>query len=318
MASFRDAFSWELGSVVEEVIVGAGPCGELRMPSYLEANGWRFPGTGEFQCFDRRALASLAQAAREAGHPEWGTSGPHDAGEYNSSPEQTGFFSSNGSWNTDYGRCGGACGRCCGGDESVGRERDGVADGSAGMWGAARRQPRAAPPHGPCLKAGCGCTARCSVPGAAASRASGGRGSGSPARGSRGVAEGRARFPQVLPVLVLGLAAAARRAAAQHSQPGVRGEAARRRARACGERGVRPSGEHQAQQPERLRCGALHWAAELRRLGVALTNRSVATRRASCRGCWAATQRPAPRLCRTASPPPRCSTASATGSSRCR
>ncbi|KAG2493073.1 hypothetical protein HYH03_008736 [Edaphochlamys debaryana] len=104
MVSFRDNFSQELGSVVDEVVVGAGPCGELRLPSYVEANGWRFPGAGEFQCYDRRALASLAQAAREAGHPEWGYTGPHDAGEYNSTPEHTGFFAHNGSWNTPYGR----------------------------------------------------------------------------------------------------------------------------------------------------------------------------------------------------------------------
>ncbi|PNH02836.1 Beta-amylase 3, chloroplastic [Tetrabaena socialis] len=94
----------ELGTVIDEVVIGAGPCGELRLPSYVEANGWRFPGAGEFQCYDRRALASLAQAAREAGHPEWGYTGPHDAGEYNSTPELTGFFSQNGSWNTPYGR----------------------------------------------------------------------------------------------------------------------------------------------------------------------------------------------------------------------
>ncbi len=90
--------------MIDEVVVGTGPCGELRLPSYVEANGWRFPGAGEFQCYDRRALASLAQAAREAGHPEWGYTGPHDAGEYNSTPEHTGFFSHNGSWNTPYGR----------------------------------------------------------------------------------------------------------------------------------------------------------------------------------------------------------------------
>ncbi|GIM06522.1 hypothetical protein Vretimale_10821 [Volvox reticuliferus] len=104
MISLRENFSQELGTVIDEVIVGAGPCGELRLPSYVEANGWRFPGAGEFQCYDRRALASLAQAAREAGHPEWGYTGPHDAGEYNSIPEHTGFFSQNGSWNTPYGR----------------------------------------------------------------------------------------------------------------------------------------------------------------------------------------------------------------------
>lgn len=44
MRAFRDAFAVELGGLVEEVVVGAGPCGELRFPSYPEANGWRFPG----------------------------------------------------------------------------------------------------------------------------------------------------------------------------------------------------------------------------------------------------------------------------------
>ena len=42
---------------------------------------------GELQCYDRRALASLAQAAQEKGHPEWGYTGPHDAGMYTSTPE---------------------------------------------------------------------------------------------------------------------------------------------------------------------------------------------------------------------------------------
>lgn len=42
---------------------------------------------GEFQCYDRRALASLAESALKAGHPEWGYTGPHDSGEYNSYPE---------------------------------------------------------------------------------------------------------------------------------------------------------------------------------------------------------------------------------------
>ena len=44
MRAFRDAFRGLLGGLVEEVVVGAGPCGELRFPSYPEANGWRFPG----------------------------------------------------------------------------------------------------------------------------------------------------------------------------------------------------------------------------------------------------------------------------------
>ena len=46
-----------------------------------------FMQIGELQCYDRRALASLAQAAQEKGHPEWGYTGPHDAGTYTSTPE---------------------------------------------------------------------------------------------------------------------------------------------------------------------------------------------------------------------------------------
>jgi hypothetical protein len=75
-------------------------CCCCRYPSYVEANGWRFPGVGEFQCYDRRALASLAAAAAAAGRPEWGYAGPHDSGGYNSSPGDTGFFAPGGSWDT--------------------------------------------------------------------------------------------------------------------------------------------------------------------------------------------------------------------------
>ena len=52
--------------------MGLGPAGELRYPSYPEGDGrWRFPGVGEFQCFDAYMLADLAAAAEAAGHPEW-------------------------------------------------------------------------------------------------------------------------------------------------------------------------------------------------------------------------------------------------------
>eukprot|EP00803_Ostreobium_quekettii_P005528 evm.model.scf_1360EXC.4 EVM.evm.TU.scf_1360EXC.4 scf_1360EXC:29335-34456(-) len=104
MMSFRDTFYNDIGSLVTEVVVGAGPCGELRYPSYMEANGWRFPGVGEFQCYDRRALASLANAAAACGHPEWGNGGPHDSGHYNNSPEEAPFFAAHGSWDTPYGQ----------------------------------------------------------------------------------------------------------------------------------------------------------------------------------------------------------------------
>lgn len=105
MRAFRDEFVHELGPIIEEVVIGCGPCGELRYPSYPEPNGWRFPGIGEFQCFDRRSLASLAQAAMSVGHPEWGASGPMDAGSYNSNPDETVFFRGwDGGWQSPYGR----------------------------------------------------------------------------------------------------------------------------------------------------------------------------------------------------------------------
>ncbi|KAK9800195.1 hypothetical protein WJX73_007313 [Symbiochloris irregularis] len=105
MRNFRDAFLDDIGTSITEIVIGSGPCGELRYPAYVEANGWRFPGVGEFQCYDRRAMASLAAAAHSFGHPEWGYSGPHDAGSYSSNPEDTGFFCRwNGQWETPYGR----------------------------------------------------------------------------------------------------------------------------------------------------------------------------------------------------------------------
>lgn len=39
--------------------MGMGPCGELRYPAYPESNGtWRFPGIGEFQCYDKVILGN--------------------------------------------------------------------------------------------------------------------------------------------------------------------------------------------------------------------------------------------------------------------
>lgn len=110
MISFRNTFKAELGTTLTEVAVGCGPCGELRYPAYPEnkfaqrASQWTFPGIGEFQCYDQRALVSLARAASEAGHIEWGGSGPHDTGGYNNLPFETGFFRyDGGSWDSDYG-----------------------------------------------------------------------------------------------------------------------------------------------------------------------------------------------------------------------
>ena len=92
MSSFRAVFAPKLGTTITEVLVGCGPCGELRFPAYAMSRGWNFPGVGEFQCYDRRALDSLAAAAAAGDAPEWGKGGPHDAGSYNSQPDETGFF----------------------------------------------------------------------------------------------------------------------------------------------------------------------------------------------------------------------------------
>lgn len=48
--------------------------------------------------------ASLQASAVAAGQSEWGKGGPHDAGQYNQFPEDTGFFKREGTWNTDYGK----------------------------------------------------------------------------------------------------------------------------------------------------------------------------------------------------------------------
>lgn len=47
--------------------------------------------------------ASLEASAVAIGKKEWGIDGPHDSGQYNQFPEDTGFFKRNGTWNTEYG-----------------------------------------------------------------------------------------------------------------------------------------------------------------------------------------------------------------------
>ncbi|KAH7443748.1 hypothetical protein KP509_02G049300 [Ceratopteris richardii] len=104
MRSFRDTFKEFLGDCIIEIQVGMGPAGELRYPSYPESNGtWRFPGIGEFQCYDKYMLSSLRAAANGIGKPEWGHGGPCDSGCYNNWPEDTDFFRRDGGWNSPYG-----------------------------------------------------------------------------------------------------------------------------------------------------------------------------------------------------------------------
>ncbi|KAK6130504.1 hypothetical protein DH2020_035762 [Rehmannia glutinosa] len=105
MRAFRDTFEHLLGDTIVEIQVGMGPAGELRYPSYPEQNGtWRFPGIGAFQCYDKYMISSLKAAAESIGKPEWGHTGPTDAGHYNNWPEDTNFFrKEGGGWDGPYG-----------------------------------------------------------------------------------------------------------------------------------------------------------------------------------------------------------------------
>ncbi|XAR70578.1 Beta-amylase [Bertholletia excelsa] len=105
MTSFCKRFKDYLGEVIVEIQVGMGPCGELRYPSYPESNGtWRFPGIGEFQCYDKYMRASLQASAEAIGKMDWGRTGPHDSGQYSQFPEDTTFFRKAGTWRTEYGQ----------------------------------------------------------------------------------------------------------------------------------------------------------------------------------------------------------------------
>ena len=57
------------GETIVELTIGMGPAGELRYPSYPEGidNGWRFPGIGEFTCYDNYMLDDLRRAAEAVG-----------------------------------------------------------------------------------------------------------------------------------------------------------------------------------------------------------------------------------------------------------
>lgn len=102
MKSFKENMSdfLEAGTIVD-IEVGTGPAGELRYPSYPETQGWVFPGIGEFQCYDKYMAEDFKKAATEAGHPEWEL--PTNAGEYNDTPEETGFFKKNGTYKSEEG-----------------------------------------------------------------------------------------------------------------------------------------------------------------------------------------------------------------------
>lgn len=104
MRSFRQEFNdfFEAGTITE-IEVGLGACGELRYPSYPESHGWKYPGVGQFQCYDKYLRKDLQLAAEKRGHAEWGHP-PEGAGTYNSSPQETVFFRDGGDFDSYYGR----------------------------------------------------------------------------------------------------------------------------------------------------------------------------------------------------------------------
>lgn len=105
MVSFIDKFQPLMGNPIQEITIGLGPSGELRYPAHPFSDGrWKFPGIGEFQCYDKYMMADLKQAAFQAGKPDWGYAGPHDAGSYNSFPFGEPFFKEGqGTFLSDYG-----------------------------------------------------------------------------------------------------------------------------------------------------------------------------------------------------------------------
>lgn len=97
---FNDLFTEGLITAIE---IGLGPSGELKYPSFSERLGWRYPGIGEFQCYDKYSQQNLRKAAKLRGHSFW-AKGPDNAGQYNSRPHETGFFCERGDYDSYFGR----------------------------------------------------------------------------------------------------------------------------------------------------------------------------------------------------------------------
>ncbi|KAJ4835099.1 Inactive beta-amylase 4, chloroplastic [Turnera subulata] len=104
ITSFVNKFESFIGITIEEISIGLGPSGELRYPAHPASDGrWKFPGIGEFQCYDK--MEDLKMAACQEGKPQWGERGPQNAGCYNSHPTGVPFFEEGQeSFLSDYGR----------------------------------------------------------------------------------------------------------------------------------------------------------------------------------------------------------------------
>ncbi|XP_060197902.1 beta-amylase-like [Lycium barbarum] len=103
MTSFKEnMLDLLVAGAIIDIEVGLGPAGELRYPSYPQTQGWKFPGIGEFQCYDKYMREDFRETADKAGEPKFNL--PGDAGTYNDTPDKTGFFKKGGNYQTEYGR----------------------------------------------------------------------------------------------------------------------------------------------------------------------------------------------------------------------
>eukprot|EP00282_Hemiselmis_andersenii_P013987 CAMPEP_0114129826 /NCGR_PEP_ID=MMETSP0043_2-20121206/11682_1 /TAXON_ID=464988 /ORGANISM="Hemiselmis andersenii, Strain CCMP644" /LENGTH=644 /DNA_ID=CAMNT_0001223127 /DNA_START=134 /DNA_END=2068 /DNA_ORIENTATION=- len=102
MQSFADRYLHFIPDVIIEAQIGLGPAGEMRYPSY-PLKHWSFPGTGQFQCYDKYMRKDLIQTAIKCGKPDLGLvwpPHPDDVGVYSWAPEHTTFFRDGGIWET--------------------------------------------------------------------------------------------------------------------------------------------------------------------------------------------------------------------------
>ncbi|RWW38507.1 hypothetical protein BHE74_00056253 [Ensete ventricosum] len=95
MKSFRANMADFLGAgIITDIEVGVGPAGELRYPSYHEAQEWVFPGIGAFQVKLKLTVITSCTVSKRTQQwqdtPEWDL--PDDAGEYNDKPTKKKFF----------------------------------------------------------------------------------------------------------------------------------------------------------------------------------------------------------------------------------
>eukprot|EP00026_Physarum_polycephalum_P006918 Phypoly_transcript_06971.p1 GENE.Phypoly_transcript_06971~~Phypoly_transcript_06971.p1 ORF type:complete len:481 (+),score=75.82 Phypoly_transcript_06971:254-1696(+) len=105
MKSFQSATQpYILDGTLVKVSVGCGACGELRYPAYNEQFGWKYPGVGSFQCFDKYMLQNWAKHTANVSididinldlRKSLAECGPSNA-----LPRDTRFFEDDGAWNS--------------------------------------------------------------------------------------------------------------------------------------------------------------------------------------------------------------------------